>query len=294
MTIQAKGITKRFQYREVVKNVDFSLEDGRCVALIGPNGAGKTTLLKILVGLLPPNEGEISLHKDADWKKNIGYLPQVPNFYGWMSAREFLMFMGKLSSLNKALLKNRVNEVLKITGIEDAADREINGFSGGMKQRLGLAQVLLHKPKYIFLDEPVSALDPVGRRDVMSILTKLKGETTIIYSTHVLHDAEEISDDVLLMKDGCIIAKGTLESFISKADHSYIIKASNLLPNDMEECSFIKQMNRYGQNAAEITLVNKDNKDDLLRWCLENQIDLIHFQQSKQTLENVFMEVIKE
>ncbi|WP_019241757.1 MULTISPECIES: ABC transporter ATP-binding protein [Bacillus] len=294
MNIIVKNITKSFQNRKVLQDVSFQIKKGRCVALIGPNGAGKTTLLKILVGLLDSDQGEVSFHRTNNWKKEIGFLPQIPSFYNWMTAKEFLMFMGKVSQINKSQLKIKVEEVLDSTGLTEASNRKIQGFSGGMKQRLGLAQALLHEPSLLFLDEPVSALDPVGRRDVMNILSGLKGKTTIVYSTHVLHDAEEISDDVLFMKEGSIIAQGTLDQLLSQTTKTYTLKISNDFPSDFNTCNFIKNVNMLDAKTANLTLQNEKSKEELLQWCLNHHLDIIQFQKEKLTLESVFMEVVKK
>lgn len=294
MNIYVRNVTKKFQQRAAVNNVSFDIEQGRCVALIGPNGAGKTTLLKMLVGLLKQDNGDISYHQQSNWRKEIGFLPQVPNFYGWMTPKEFLMFMGKISEMDRSILKTRVDEVLVATGISEASNRKIQGFSGGMKQRLGLAQALLHNPSFLLLDEPVSALDPFGRRDVMNILASLKESTTIIYSTHVLHDAEEISDDVLLMKSGEIVAKDTLESLLSNATQNYTLKTAYEIPEALMKCRFIKNISLIGKYTAEIILHSSSGKEQLLQWCLDNKVDIVMFQQGKQTLESVFLEVVKQ
>ncbi|WP_042346926.1 ABC transporter ATP-binding protein [Bacillus massiliigorillae] len=294
MNIHVRNVTKKFQQHIAVNDVSFDIESGRCVALIGPNGAGKTTLLKMLVGLIKQDQGDISYHHDTNWRREIGFLPQIPSFYGWMTPKEFLLFMGKISEVDKSILKTRVDEVLLATGIAEASNRKIQGFSGGMKQRLGLAQALLHKPSFLLLDEPVSALDPVGRRDVMNILADLKKSTTIIYSTHVLHDAEEISDDVLLMKNGEIVAKGTMENLLSNAIQNYTLKTGHEIPKALSQCEFIKNISLIGKNTAEITLHPTSKKEELLQWCLDNNIDIITFQQGKQTLESVFLEVVKQ
>ncbi|MGN1385297.1 MAG: ABC transporter ATP-binding protein [Bacillus sp. (in: firmicutes)] len=293
MNIEAKHISKSFDGRKVVNDVSFTVEQGRCVALIGPNGAGKTTLLHMLVGLIESDSGTISYHQDANWRNEIGFMPQIPSFYGWMTPNEFLRFTGKLAHLDKTKLKERIAFVLQLTGISEAANRKIQGFSGGMKQRLGLAQALLHQPSLLILDEPVSALDPVGRRDVMNILNELKKTTTIIYSTHILHDAEEISDDILLIRDGAIVAHGTLEELLSRATQNYSLRASNPLPHELSQCEFIKEIYMVGEYSADIILRPDGTKEQLLRWCLDHHVDLVHFHQGKQTLESVFMEVVK-
>ncbi|MGM9927418.1 MAG: ABC transporter ATP-binding protein [Bacillus sp. (in: firmicutes)] len=293
MDIQVKNLTKEFLGKAVVQDVSFSIAENRCVALIGPNGAGKTTLLRMLAGLLTQEKGDISFHHLSQWKKDIGFLPQNPTFYNWMTPTELLGMLGKLSGMKGKELNIRIKEVLQATGIETSAHRKIGGFSGGMKQRLGLAQALLHKPSLLLLDEPVSALDPVGRRDVMNILSTLKETTTIIYSTHVLHDAEEISDDVLLMKDGQIVASDTLANLLFHTSKKYLLKSANPIEQLLSSCSLVSHVQMLGNQTAELLLLPDITKEQFLQWCLNEKVDILSFQQGKQTLESVFMEVVK-
>lgn len=293
MNIDVKNLTKIYQGRSVVKDVTFSIERNRCTALIGPNGAGKTTLLKMLAGLIEPDKGEISFHSKSNWKREFGFLAQEARFFEWMTAKELLSMLGKLSGLNRSELNNRMDEVLEATGLMDSANRKISGFSGGMKQRLGLAQAILHKPSLLLLDEPVSALDPIGRRDVINILTQLKETTTIIYSTHVLHDAEEISDDVLLMKEGAFIANDTLEHLLSRTGQNYMLKTSEGVGEQLLSCPFIHHFQLLGDTTANIMLKPEATKEQLLYWCLQNNVGILSFEQGKQTLESVFLEVVK-
>ena len=288
--LKVEHLAKSFGRSEVVKDVSFSIERGKCVSLIGKNGAGKTTLLRMLAGLLAPDRGSVSLHTDPHWKSKIGYLPQAPSFYNWMTAEEFLLLMGKLSKTDN--LKSRIASVLEATGLEDARGKRIGGFSGGMKQRLGFAQALLHEPEFLFLDEPVSALDPVGRREVMDILKRLKQTTTVFYSTHVLPDAEEISDEIMLMKEGAIVAHSPLDELLSSADLTYSIRTSGPIPEALADCSFVKEFIRNGHDSADITLYHGGQKSELLQWCIDRHLDLVQFGQKKQTLESLFMEVM--
>ena len=167
--VHVQDLEKSFQNTKVIKGISFKLEAGKCVALIGANGAGKTTTLKMLSGLLKPNGGQVIFEGEKpgeDIRRFIGYLPQHPVFYDWMTASEFLEYSGKLSGLNSREAKERSNELLDLVGIADAKNRKIGKYSGGMKQRLGIAQAIVHKPKLIMLDEPVSALDQIGRAHV--------------------------------------------------------------------------------------------------------------------------------
>src|SRR5690606_1974532 len=195
--VSIENLVKRFGKETAVKNLSFEIKKGSCTALLGPNGAGKTTTLQMLAGLLHPTSGKIAFDgmENGDNRKYIGYLPQHPVFYNWMTANEFLVYVGQLAHLSKQESQRSADELLELVGIADAKKKKIGGFSGGMKQRLGIAQAMIHEPKLVMLDEPVSALDPVGRREVIEMMRQLKEKTTILFSTHVLHDAEEVCDD---------------------------------------------------------------------------------------------------
>lgn len=212
--VEVKQLTKSFGNVQAVKAVSFAVHSGRCAALLGPNGAGKTTTLRMLAGLLKPTSGEIQIPGIApggDMRSLIGYLPQSPSFYGWMNGREFLAHAAALHGLPSKEARQRSDELLEITGIASAATRRIAGYSGGMKQRLGIAQALIHRPALLILDEPVSALDPIGRKEVMQLLTQLKSQMTILFSTHVLHDAGQLCDDAIIIHQGKVAAQGALE-----------------------------------------------------------------------------------
>ncbi|WP_308636067.1 ABC transporter ATP-binding protein [Paenibacillus silvisoli] len=207
------GLSRSFGGTQAVRGISFALGEGRCTALLGPNGAGKTTTIRMLTGLLEPTAGQISfrgLKPGADPRAFIGYLPQIPAFHGWMTGAEFLRYAAGLCGMPKKEAAQRSAELLERVGLGAAGKRRIGGYSGGMKQRLGLAQALIHRPGLLVLDEPVSALDPIGRREVMELLGELKRETTILFSTHVLHDAEELCDDVVIMRGGTIAMSGAL------------------------------------------------------------------------------------
>ena len=212
--LQVKDLSKRFKEREVVKGISFNITEGSCAALLGPNGAGKTTTINMLAGLLQPSAGSIELllngRPTTDRRPYIGFLPQMPVFYPWMTGAEFLLYAGELAGLTSREAKRETDKWLEAVGIRDAGKRRIGGYSGGMKQRLGLAQALIHRPKLLILDEPVSALDPTGRKDVLTLLRDIRRETTVLFSTHVLHDVEEVCDEILMIQNGNIALQGNL------------------------------------------------------------------------------------
>ncbi|HTS14572.1 MAG TPA: ABC transporter ATP-binding protein, partial [Candidatus Sulfotelmatobacter sp.] len=219
--VEAHGLTKRFGRILALDRLDLSVPQGSIFGLLGPNGAGKTTALRILTGLARPSEGQASvggvpvgLDRPELWR-GIGYLDQDPRFYGWMRGRELLELVGRLYGLRGSDLSSRVDELLERTGLAGAADRRIGGYSGGMRQRLGIAQALLHRPPVLFLDEPVSSLDPEGRRDLLALIAGLRGDATVVFSTHVLADVERVCDRVAILHRGRLITEGPLEELLA-------------------------------------------------------------------------------
>ncbi|MFJ7725709.1 ATP-binding cassette domain-containing protein [Neobacillus sp. NPDC097160] len=297
--IQIKDLKKNFQRTEVIKGLDFTLEKGRCIALLGPNGAGKTTTLRMLSGLMNPTSGSIiftDAKKGEDIRELIGYLPQFPVFYEWMSGLEFLSYVGRLAGLSGKKAKERSLELLHLVGILEAKNRKVGKYSGGMKQRLGIAQALIHRPQLIMLDEPVSALDPIGRREVLDLLEGLKKETTILFSTHILSDAEEVCDEILFLHKGDIVESGTMTElrerhqqakidlyFSGKADAYIPFFSSHELTN-----SLMKDGNRVSIYVEDIALA----RQSFLKWISEQNLPLEKFEISSMTLEDVFMKVV--
>lgn len=199
--------------------VDLSIGTGEIVGLIGANGAGKTTTLKLLLGLLVPDAGGIDIlgkpSARGDWRSLVGYLPEQPAFYEYLSGREFLVFVGELFGLPPAVLSERVTSLLERVGIAESAHRPIRTYSKGMQQRLGIAQALLNDPRLLLLDEPMSGLDPIGRRFVRDLLLELRAQgRSILFSTHIIPDAEFVCDRIALMRAGQLTAVGTLDDLL--------------------------------------------------------------------------------
>ena len=214
--ITVANLTKSFGGHTVVSDVSFTLEANTSTALIGPNGAGKTTILSMLTGLLQPTSGTVEIAGAEDIRREIGFLPQYPQFYPWLTALEFTEMAAKLSGVPGRDAKREAERVLAFVGLEEAMRKKTATFSGGMKQRLGMAQAIVHKPKLLLLDEPVSALDPVGRREIMNLLKELQQQTTILYSTHILNDAEEMTDQLLFLRKGELVESGSLAEVRAK------------------------------------------------------------------------------
>lgn len=299
--VEIKQLTKSFGNVQAVKAVSFAVHDGRCVALLGPNGAGKTTTLRMLAGLLKPTSGEISIPgipPGGDMRSLIGYLPQSPSFYGWMSGREFLVHAGALHGLPRKEARRRSDELLEITGIAGAATRRIAGYSGGMKQRLGIAQALLHRPALLILDEPVSALDPIGRKEVMQLLTQLKSQMTILFSTHVLHDAGQLCDDAIIIHQGKVAAQGALEQLRSVYQRpvieiQYSLSGESWLREWADKQPFIKRAT-LADGVARLEVDDVDAvRAQVLLALGDSGIQVARVEFGGATLEDLFMKVVE-
>jgi ABC-2 type transport system ATP-binding protein len=297
--IQISGLKKQFQGTEVIKGLDFSLDKGKCIALLGPNGAGKTTTLRMLSGLMNPTEGKITFteaKKGEDIRDLIGYLPQFPVFYDWMTGLEFLSYVGRLAGLTAKEAKDRSLELLKLVGILDAKNRKTAKYSGGMKQRLGIAQALIHRPQLIMLDEPVSALDPIGRREVLDLLEGLKKETTILFSTHILSDAEEVCDEILFLHNGEIVESGTMTELRDRHQQAKIdlvfrgkaVQFASFLENHELTQSVMLEGSRVSIFVKDIDIARRA----FLQVIAEQNWPLEKFEVSSMTLEDVFMKVV--
>ncbi|SET71414.1 ABC-2 type transport system ATP-binding protein [Salinibacillus kushneri] len=297
--MEVDGLTKAFDGKEVVKDLSFGLKTGTCVALLGPNGAGKTTTLRMLAGFTHPTAGTIQFDQQSlttDIRQYVGYLPQFPTFHTWMSGLEFLVYVGQLSYLTNAEATDRANELLEKVGLEDAKKQRIKKYSGGMKQRLGIAQALINKPKLIILDEPVSALDPIGRREVLNLMMDLKKDATILFSTHILNDAEEVSDELLLLHHGELVEQGALEN-LNHLDQTGKIQLNfsvypEKLESQLKNLSSIKHIKPVGQ-GVEVVVSDMDvARIEILQLVMTKEWPLTKFEQAKTTLEDVFMKVV--
>ena len=214
--INVAGLTKTYGQERALDAVDLSVEEGSIFGFLGPNGAGKTTMLRLITGLVAPTAGSIHVlgHPIATAgnaiRSEIGFLPDVPAFYNWMTAEETLRFAGSLYGMNGAYLDERVETLLRMAGLGKVATK-IGGYSRGMRQRLGVAQALINAPRLLLLDEPTSALDPMGRKDVLDFIASLRGRTTVFFSTHILGDVERVCDTVAILDRGKVVAQAPID-----------------------------------------------------------------------------------
>lgn len=212
--IEIRGLTKRFEAVTALDGVDLDVPRGAIFGFLGPNGAGKTTMLRLMTGLARPTAGRVRIEGvevGSGQRPNIGYLPDTPSFYGWMTAREFLRYIADLHGM----VDPPIDATLERVGLLDAARKRVGGYSRGMKQRLGLAQALLPQPSVLLLDEPVSALDPAGRKAILDILGDLRGSLTVFFSTHLLGDAERVCDEIGIIDHGRLVLQAPRDELLA-------------------------------------------------------------------------------
>ncbi|WP_420641342.1 ABC transporter ATP-binding protein [Candidatus Leptofilum sp.] len=223
--IHTNGLSKSFGDVDALKPLDLAVAKHAIFGFLGPNGAGKTTLMKLLLGLIQPSSGSATIFGEdivkgsVEIRSRVGYLPQEPRFYEFMTARQTLDFTARFFFRGpQQAIDQRVDEMLELVGLSDKADRPIKGFSGGERQRLGIAQAQVNYPDLLILDEPAAALDPLGRRDVLAIMARLREHTTIFYSTHILDDVQQVSDTVAILNQGKLAAHGSINTLLNGSD----------------------------------------------------------------------------
>ena len=294
--LHIKGLEKRFGSKEILKGLDLSVPEHSIFGFIGKNGSGKTTTMKTILGMLKADAGEITVNGErvtygqTATNRHIGYLSDVPEFYSFMTAEEYLHFCGEITGMDHRKTAEKSHELLQLVGLSEEKHR-IKGFSRGMKQRLGIAQALLGSPKLLICDEPTSALDPVGRKEILDILLMAKGQTTVLFSTHILSDVERICTNVAFLHDGKAEIRGTLSEIKAKYRRDeYAIETENDA-DTQKLCKAFPDMKPIGRNQ----LVFRGSDQalfDVLRFLTEKRIHLFKLERTEPTLEALFMEVI--
>lgn len=271
-----------------LKGVSFKVGEGELYGFIGPNGAGKSTTIKILLGLLIPGQGRATLMGMPAGapasRAQVGFLPEQPYFYDYLTGWEFLVFYGRLSNLKGPDVRKRIGEVVEMTGIgEDWLGRKLRTYSKGMLQRIGLAQALLGRPRLVILDEPMSGLDPMGRRQVRQLLQRLHSEgVTVFYSSHVLSDVEAICTRLAMVVGGEIRRQGTVDEVLAGEEESYRISLSaDLKPDDWPKVP--------GERSNDRTVVCRSgqSRDDFLRWAMAQGLGVEEVHRTRHSLEDV-------
>ena len=309
IVIQTRGLSRSFDGVQALKALDLTVHRNSIFGFLGPNGAGKTTTIKLLLGLLRPDAGDarvfdLDIVRDSiDIRFRTGYLPQDPRFYEHMTARETLDVTARFFFRGPdEAIRARVQEVLELVGLDDKADRRIKGFSGGERQRLGIAQAQINYPDLLILDEPAASLDPIGRHDVLEVMGRLRKHTTIFYSTHILDDVQHVSDTVAILNNGELAASGPIEQLLTGtggAAYQVSLRGDLVRTHALVSAQPWVSEIAASQNGDEtVWMVSVSDPDlaeqELARLILQDKsVRMREFRPRKFDLEEVFMNIVQ-
>lgn len=304
MMINVKNLVKNYGENKVLKGVDFKVNKGEIYGFLGHNGSGKTTTMNILAGIISYNNGDIKIN-DLDMSTNkerlkgtIGYLPEEPKFYPYMTAKEYFSFIGEMLGYDKTKIDFKNKELISLVKLEKSMNKKIGGYSRGMKQRLGIAVSMYNNPEILLLDEPSSALDPMGRKDVVNIIEDLKNQgKTVFLSTHILSDIERVCDRIGILNNGRIILEENLD--ILKKNYLnpiYDIEfQNNILEDEIKklERQWIKKV-KLNNNIMHLFVDREVDSRDILQVLLEINEPILSVNLRRSNLEDIFIQVVSQ
>jgi ABC-2 type transport system ATP-binding protein len=304
--VRTSGLTKRYGEVVALDDLTVAVPRGVVFGLLGPNGAGKTTTIRLLAGLARPTGGAAWIGgrpvggPGSPTAARIGYLDQDPRFYGWMRGRELVELVGRLHGLDGGELRRGAGEALERAGLGDAAERRIGGYSGGMRQRLGIAQALIHRPELLILDEPASSLDPEGRRDVLELIGDLRGESTVICSTHVLADVERVADRVAILDRGRLVTEGSLGELLDRYAQPVFrldpepgqASAVDALVAGLRRAPWLASLDMDGGVVRVSSTDPETASVAILAEVVATRVRLASFERQRPTLEDVFLRLV--
>ena len=306
--INTQGLTKSYEEVDALKSLDLHVPSKSIFALLGPNGAGKTTTIKLLLGLILPSSGGGTIfgrdivRDSVDIRASVGYLPQDARFYEHMSARETLDYTAKFFfSGPQVEIDKRVDEMLELVGLADKADRPIRGFSGGERQRLGIAQAEVNYPDLLILDEPAASLDPQGRRDVLEVMSRIRKYATILYCTHILDDVQRVSDQVAILNKGELITQAPIEELLAGTGeivYSVTVRGEVDSARDhvvaLPWVAGIEASQQGEQTVWDVSVTDPDAAEDqLLSLLVSAGIKVSDFGRKEYDLEDVFLNIVE-
>jgi ABC-2 type transport system ATP-binding protein len=308
LVIETHELSKAYKNVQALKSLDLKVPQHSIFGFLGPNGAGKTTTIKLLLGLSRPTSGTGSIFgrniqsQSVEIRQRVGYLAQDPRYYESMTARDILRFtLGFFFKGPKNKIEERIEETIELVGLKDKADRPIRGFSGGERQRLGIAQAQVNYPDLLILDEPAASLDPMGRHDVLEVMERLRKYTTIFYSTHILDDVERVSDTVCILNQGELVAEAPIQELLAGSGSALFrlqtrgdIKQIRPLITSQPWVTAVQVEQSDGRTDWQINVSNLDAAEDQLLGLAISApgIKVTGFGQSKFDLEEVFMNLV--
>lgn len=308
MDIVVDGITKTYGQQNAVDDLSFKVNTGEVLGFLGPNGAGKTTTMKAITGFLVPNKGDIlvggiSVNRNpGEIKKHIGYLPEHNPLYYDMPVIDFLGFIAGLQGVKKADIENRVSEMIKVCGLRSEKHKKIRELSKGFRQRVGLAQALIHDPEVLILDEPTTGLDPNQIVEIRELIKKIGREKTVILSSHILAEVEATCDRILIIHNGKIVANGTAEELRRQAQGNELLRIELSAPdrneafNALNELPSVELVDFGGQDSAVFEVHSRQGQSSvkpIFDTCVERGWYIKQLTPVETKLEDIFREVTK-
>ena len=282
-----------------VEGLNLEVRPGEVFGFLGPNGAGKTTTLKILMGLIYPTSGTARLFGrelgDPQTKARLGFLPESPYFYDYLTSREFLGFYGHLFGLGSSVLGKRIDELLELVGMTHAKDLQLRKFSKGMLQRVGIAQALINDPELVVLDEPMSGLDPIGRKEVRDLILRLKESgKTVLFSSHILHDAEVLCDRVAMILKGRLVACGRVTDLLDQgANHQVELIVDRLSPEGLDHLRPLTDKVVMQGDRMLVVLKSQQQVAGALEIIRAAKASLVSLNPQKGSLEDLFIREVE-
>ncbi|OFY17433.1 MAG: gliding motility-associated ABC transporter ATP-binding subunit GldA [Bacteroidetes bacterium GWF2_29_10] len=299
MTIEATNLTKLYSTQKALDNVSFKINSNEIVGLIGPNGAGKSTLMKIITCFIPQTEGEVRVcgydvtENSIEVRRNIGYLPENNPLYLDMYVREYLMFIGNIYKVKNT--ENAVNDIIGLIGLEVEKNKKIGALSKGYKQRVGLAQSMIHNPKILILDEPTSGLDPNQIIEIRNLIVKIGKQKTVLLSTHNMHEVETVCDKILLINKGKLVANTkTANLDVNSLISTIIVEFDKELDiTTLKTIEGITEVIAIKKNTYKIVAGKEDIRSEIFDFAVKNNLKVLSLNMEKQDLESVFHNLTK-
>ncbi len=310
LVIETQGLSKSFGDTEALKSLNLKVPKNSIFGFLGPNGAGKTTTIKLLLGLIRPTAGGATVfghditRDSIEVRSRVGYLAQVPSYYMHMTARETLRFKARFYYSGPIdAIEERIEETLEMVELNDKADRPIKGFSGGERQRLGIAQAQIHRPDLLILDEPAANLDPMGRRDVLKIMEGLREHSTVFYSTHILDDVQRVSDTVAILNHGELVAQASIEELLMGSGGAVYSITFKLGQDEAQRrisaqgwVSGVTVVPGDLRTTLQVAVTDEEAaEDDLLKLAVcDGEATVTEFGRRRYELEDIFVEIVEE
>jgi len=302
MSIKVASLTKVYGTQLAVDHISFELKKGEVVGFLGPNGAGKSTTMKMITGYLPPTDGSALVsgfdvqQQSMEVRKRVGYLPEANPLYYDMYVREYLEFTAGIHKLSKP--KGRIEEMISLTGLTKEAHKKIGALSKGYKQRVGLAQAMLHNPEVLILDEPTSGLDPNQIVEIRDLITQIGKEKTVLLSTHIMQEVQAMCSRVIIISNGKIVADDAIDRLQQGEAKQGALIVSFETSIDVQQLRALKHVNKAEDMGNKrwklLTQKPEDLRKEVMKWALDNDVNISSMQAESQSLEDVFRQLTQK